>query len=109
MTGDLQPCLTRRYLGRMRSEIIRNQLKNRGRARCWVFGAAARREEKEYPSWIFERRATLPQRQRFATLWAEVQLVRLFCILTLGLTASSICFAADPVAELASFSVFDKV
>jgi hypothetical protein len=38
-----------------------------------------------------------------------LRLVRLFCILMLGATASSICCAADPVAELASFSVFDKV
>jgi len=28
------------------------------RARCQRFGAAARREEGEYPLWIFDRRAT---------------------------------------------------
>src|SRR5437588_11586795 len=39
---------------------------NRKRVRCWRFGAAARREEGEYPSWIFDRRATRLQRQRSA-------------------------------------------
>src|SRR5213079_3728041 len=33
---------------------------------------AARREEGEYPSWIFERRATRPRRQRSATLRAKL-------------------------------------
>src|SRR5437588_12497134 len=36
---------------------------NRERVRCWRFGAAARREEGEYPSWIFDRRATRLQLQ----------------------------------------------
>src|SRR5215472_1861399 len=40
---------------------------NRKRARCPRFGAAARREEGEYPVWIFDRRATPQQRQRSAT------------------------------------------
>jgi hypothetical protein len=35
--------------------------------RCQRFGAAARRDEEEYPSWIFDRRATKPRRQRSAT------------------------------------------
>jgi hypothetical protein len=39
--------------------------------RCWRFGAAARREEGEYPLWIFDQRATPLQRQRFATLRAK--------------------------------------
>ena len=33
----------------------------------------------------------------------------LFCTFLLGATLSAVCRAADPVAELASFSVFDKV
>src|SRR5579862_5519391 len=37
---------------------------NSERARCPRFGAAARREEGEYPLWIFDRRATPQQRQR---------------------------------------------
>src|SRR2546425_3046234 len=45
---------------------------NRERVRCQRFGAAARREEGEYPSWIFDRRATVPQRQRSATLRAKL-------------------------------------
>ena len=69
--------------------------------RCWRFGVAPRREERAYPatsirleskecdnhsrksaylrrernagsSWVCERRATLAQRQRFATLRAEL-------------------------------------
>jgi hypothetical protein len=40
--------------------------------RCQRFGAAARREEGEYPSWIFDRRATPLQRQRSATLRAKL-------------------------------------
>src|SRR5947208_664104 len=52
--------------------MIRTHLINRERVRCWRFGAAARREEGEYPSWIFDRRATLLQRQRSATLWAKL-------------------------------------
>ena len=40
--------------------------------RCQIFVGAARREEEEYPSWIFDRRATRPQRQRSATLRAEL-------------------------------------
>ena len=43
---------------------------NRQRVRCPRLGAAARREEGEYPLWIFDRRATLQQRQRSATLRA---------------------------------------
>jgi hypothetical protein len=50
----------------------RTHLINRGRVRCQRFGAAARREEGEYPSWIFDRRATQPQRQRSATLRAKL-------------------------------------
>ena len=45
---------------------------NRERVRCQRFDAAARREEEEYPSWIFDRRATQPQRQRSATLRAKL-------------------------------------
>src|SRR5437867_13287522 len=51
--------------------MIRTHLMNRKRVRCWRFGAAARREEGEYPSWIFDRRATRLQRQRSATLRAK--------------------------------------
>src|SRR6266850_5861596 len=50
----------------------RTHLINRERVRCQRFGAAARREEGEYPSWIFDRRATPPQRQRSATLRAKL-------------------------------------
>src|SRR5437867_454720 len=50
--------------------MIRTHLINRDRVRCQRFGAAARREKGEYPSWIFDRRATQPQRQRSATLRA---------------------------------------
>src|SRR5438876_4797475 len=49
----------------------RTHLINRGRVRCQRFGAAARREEEEYPSWIFDRRATPLQRQISATLRAK--------------------------------------
>src|SRR6266516_3989974 len=45
---------------------------NGGTVRCWRFGAAARRQEGEYPSWIFDRRATPLRRQRSATLWAKL-------------------------------------
>ena len=45
----------------------RTHLINRQRARCSRFAAAARREEDPYPSWIFDRRATQPQRQIGAT------------------------------------------
>src|ERR1700757_4805842 len=45
----------------------RTHLINRQRARCSRFAAAARREEDPYPSWIFDRRATQPQRQSGAT------------------------------------------
>jgi hypothetical protein len=37
------------------------------------FGTAARREEGEYPLWIFDRRATPLQRQRSATLRAKLK------------------------------------
>src|SRR5438552_4443428 len=53
-------------------ELPRTHLISRERVRCQRFGAAARREEGEYPSWIFDRRATLPQRQRSATLRAKL-------------------------------------
>src|SRR6476469_6503929 len=55
-----------------RNVLLRTHLINRERVRCWRFAAAARREEEEYPSWIFDRRATPPQRQRFATLRARL-------------------------------------
>ena len=45
---------------------------NRERVRCQRFDAAARREEEEYPSWIFDRRATPLQRQKSATLRAKL-------------------------------------
>src|SRR5882672_4175652 len=48
-------------------------LKNRGRVCGLRFGMAARREEREYPWWIFDRRATPPPRQRSATLRAVVR------------------------------------
>src|SRR6185503_10124614 len=32
--------------------------------RCWRFGAATRREERGYPLWICERRATSAQRSK---------------------------------------------
>jgi hypothetical protein len=51
----------------------RTHLKNRGRVRGQRFGMAARREEREYPWWIFDRRATPPPGQRSATLWAVVR------------------------------------
>jgi hypothetical protein len=38
--------------------FLGTHLLNRERVRCWRFGAAARREEEEYPSWIFDRRAS---------------------------------------------------
>src|SRR5206468_10606491 len=50
----------------------RTRLINRERVRCWRIGAAARREEGEYPLWIFDRRATPLQRQRSATLRAKL-------------------------------------
>ena len=51
--------------------LLRTHLINREPVRCQRFVAAARREEGEYPRWIFERRATPPQRQRSATLRAK--------------------------------------
>src|SRR6266496_1038209 len=36
----------------------RTHLLNRERVRCLRFGTAARREEGEYPLWIFDRRAS---------------------------------------------------
>src|SRR6516165_11207238 len=52
--------------------LARTHLINREWARCQRFHAAARPEEGEYPSWIFDRRATLAQRQRSATLRAKL-------------------------------------
>src|SRR5205814_7802490 len=54
----------------MDGEVSRIHLLNRERVRCCRFGGAARREEREYPSWIFDRRATPRQSQRSATLRA---------------------------------------
>ena len=51
--------------------LLRTHLINREPVRCQRFAAAARREEGEYPRWIFDRRATPPQRQRSATLRAK--------------------------------------
>ena len=53
-------------------EPLRTHLINRERVRCQRFGPVARRKEEEYPSWIFDRRATPPQWQRSATLRAEL-------------------------------------
>ena len=53
-------------------KVLRTHLINREQVRCWRFGAAARREEEEYPLWIFDRRATPLQRQRSATLRAKL-------------------------------------
>ena len=50
----------------------RTHLINREQVRCWRSGAAARREEGEYPSWIFDRRVRLLQQQRSATLRAKL-------------------------------------
>jgi hypothetical protein len=52
--------------------FLRTHLISRERVRCWRFGAAARREEEEYPLWIFDQRATPLRRQRSATLWAKL-------------------------------------
>jgi hypothetical protein len=57
-------------LCRILRPVAGTHLLNRERMRCQRFGAAARREEEEYPSWIFDRRATSRQRQRSATLRA---------------------------------------
>src|SRR5215472_11016039 len=46
---------------------LKSPYQNEKRARCQRFGVAARREEGEYPLWIFDRRATQQQRQRSAT------------------------------------------
>ena len=46
---------------------FRTHLVNRERARCQKFDAATRREKGEYPSWIFDRRATPQRRQGSAT------------------------------------------
>ena len=54
----------------MDGEVTRIHLLNRERVRCCRFGGAARREEREYPSWIFDRRATPRQSQRSPTLRA---------------------------------------
>src|SRR6516162_1523055 len=58
-----QPKKTSRGIG-LSFILARTHLINREWARCQRFHAAARREEGEYPSWIFDRRATRPQRQR---------------------------------------------
>src|SRR5438552_16113275 len=78
-------------------ELPRTHLINRERVRCQRFGAAARREKEEYPSWIFDRRATLPQRQRSATLRAKLWR-------TAGLRCSSVTerFGYAPSSRLAS-------
>src|SRR6266550_1004999 len=52
--------------------LLRTHLLNREPVRCQRFVAAARREEGEYPSWIFNRRATQPQRPRSATQRAKL-------------------------------------
>ena len=57
-------------LRRILRSVAGTHLLNRERVRCQRFGAAARREEEEYPSWIFDRRVTPRQRQRSATLRA---------------------------------------
>src|SRR6185503_19923253 len=43
---------------------VKSPYQNEKQVRCQRFGAAARREEGEYPLWIFDRRATPQQRQR---------------------------------------------
>ena len=54
------------------SKMLGTHFINREWMRCWRFGAAARREEGEYPLWIFERLATPLQWQRCATLRAKL-------------------------------------
>src|SRR5260370_25736394 len=49
---------------------FKSLLINEEGVRCLGFGPAARREEGEYPWWIFDRRATPPPGQRPATLRA---------------------------------------
>jgi hypothetical protein len=44
--------------------FLKSLFQNKERARCPRFGGAARREEGEYPLWIFDRGATQRQRQR---------------------------------------------
>jgi hypothetical protein len=51
-------------VGKKYQAKIQNPNQNGKRARCPRFGAAARREEEEYPLWIFDRRATQQQPQR---------------------------------------------
>src|SRR3981081_2079566 len=57
---------------KMTRRRMRTHLRNGEWGRCKRCGAAARREEEEYPLWIFERRATSSPRQRSATLWAKL-------------------------------------
>jgi len=60
------------WLVSKRTATVRTHLINRQGARLRRFDADARREEREYPSWIFDRRVTQQQRQRTQTLlgWA---------------------------------------
>src|ERR1044071_7584513 len=62
---EANPALPEKEIG------IRTHLKNRKGVRCKRFEPAARREEVEYPLWIFDRGATPQQLQRSATLRAE--------------------------------------
>src|ERR1700751_5165802 len=61
----------RDYVELLIEQSTRTHLINRQRARCARFAAAARREDGEYPSWIFDRRATPLQRQSGATRRAD--------------------------------------
>src|SRR5438874_12268862 len=55
--------------------MTRTRLTNKERVRCCSFGAATRREERAYPLWIYERRATLAKHQRSATRRAKLRRV----------------------------------